>query len=217
VTAARIGSPDGWSRRRGTADRAQIPLAPAPPRYSWRTPSTAGKTREAAVCAAVPCVSRRAYVCGGYGPDANADLTLARLAETATYTPVTRGPGWRRRLPVLPRGGRGAANRHQPRSRATSASAPPNQQNEQALCLAIVVNAIIAWNTIDIQRVLEQLLAAGELITSSESERISPLAHQHIHLYGHYRFDLGTRPADHRPLRAQAAATTPAEKTLNRV
>jgi hypothetical protein len=34
--------------------------------------------------------------------------------------------------------------------------------------------------------VLDELRAAGELITTSEIEHISPLAHQHIHLYGHY-------------------------------
>ena len=77
----------------------------------------------------------------------------------------------------------------------------PEQQAEQALCLSIVVNAIIVWNTVYTQRVLDELRAAGELITTSEIERISPLAHQHIHLYGHYPFDLATRPGGHRPLR----------------
>src|SRR3954447_8832424 len=64
-----------------------------------------------------------------------------------------------------------------------------------SLCLSIVVNAIVAWNTVYIQRVLDELLAAGELITTSEIERISPLAHQHVHLYGYYPFDLAARPA----------------------
>jgi hypothetical protein len=36
------------------------------------------------------------------------------------------------------------------------------------------------------------------VITTSEIEHISPLAHQHIHLYGHYPFDLATRPDGHR-------------------
>jgi TnpA family transposase len=95
----------------------------------------------------------------------------------------------------------------------------PEQQGEQALCLAIVVNAIIAWNTVYTERVLDELRAAGELITTSEIEHISPLAHQHIHLYGHYPFDLASRPDGHRPLRTAAApaAATPAPKTLNRV
>jgi Tn3 transposase DDE domain len=93
----------------------------------------------------------------------------------------------------------------------------PNQQAEQALCLAIVVNAIITWNTRYTQRVLDELRAAGELITTSEIEHISPLAHQHIHLYGHYPFDLASRPDGHRPLRAAAMPATPAPKTPNRV
>jgi TnpA family transposase len=93
----------------------------------------------------------------------------------------------------------------------------PEQQTEQALCLSIIVNAIVAWNTVYIQRALDELRAGGELITSSEVERISPLAHQHIHLYGHYPFDLTTRPSGHRPLRAPTTLPAPAPKTLNRV
>jgi hypothetical protein len=94
----------------------------------------------------------------------------------------------------------------------------PEQQAEQALCLAIVVNTIIAWNTVYTQRVLDELRAAGELITTSEIEHISPLAHQHIHLYGNYPFDLTSRPDGHRPLRnpPPSASRSPTE-TLNRV
>ncbi len=44
----------------------------------------------------------------------------------------------------------------------------PDQQGGQALCLAIVVNAIIAWNTVYTGRVLDDLRANGELITTSE-------------------------------------------------
>ena len=93
----------------------------------------------------------------------------------------------------------------------------PEQQSEQALCLAIIVNAIIAWNTVYTDLVLDELRAGGELITTGEIEHISPLAHQHIHLYGHYPFDLATRPDGHRPLRKPAAAPVPALKTPNRV
>lgn len=45
------------------------------------------------------------------------------------------------------------------------------------------------------------LRAGGELLATSEIAHIAPLAHQHIHLYGHYPFDLATRPAGRRPLR----------------
>jgi TnpA family transposase len=93
----------------------------------------------------------------------------------------------------------------------------PEQQSEQALCLAIVINAIIVWNTVYTQRVLDELRSAGELITTSEIEHISPFAHQHIHLYGHYPFDLAGRPDGHRPLRTSTTPSTPAPETLNRV
>lgn len=88
----------------------------------------------------------------------------------------------------------------------------PEQQAEQALCLSIVVNAIIAWNTTYIQDCLDQLHTAGALITTSEIEHISPLARQHIHLRGHYPFNLAARPTGHRPLRIaarQEAKATP--------
>ncbi len=62
----------------------------------------------------------------------------------------------------------------------------------------------MVWNTVYIGRVLDELRGAGELITTSEIEHISPLAHQHIHLYGHYPFDLTSRPDGHRPLRTPA-------------
>jgi hypothetical protein len=57
--------------------------------------------------------------------------------------------------------------------------------------------------------VLDQLRAAGELITTSEIEHISRLAHQHIHLYGRYPFDPASRPDGHRPLRAPKRRARP--------
>jgi TnpA family transposase len=43
----------------------------------------------------------------------------------------------------------------------------PEQQAEQALCLTIVCNAIIVWNTVYTQQVLDHLRAEGQLITSA--------------------------------------------------
>jgi TnpA family transposase len=93
----------------------------------------------------------------------------------------------------------------------------PEQQGEQALCLAVVVNAIIVWHTVYTGLALDQLRGNGETISSSEIEHISPLAHQHIHLYGHYPFDLATRPTGHRPLRAASTPPKTTTETLNRV
>ena len=93
----------------------------------------------------------------------------------------------------------------------------PEQQTDQALCLSVVVNAIIVWNTVYTQRVIDQLRAEGQLITTSELEQISPLPHQHINAYGHHSFNLAGRPDGHRPLRAPATSPVLTPQTPNRV
>ena len=145
-----------------------------------------------------------------YGRLVKTNFILAWLADEELRARVGRQLNKSEQLHAL-RGAIFYANQGHVRQRA------PEQQGEQALCLAIVVNAIIVWNTVYTQRVLDELRGAGELITTSEIEHISPLAHQHIHLYGHYPFDLASRPAGHRPLRAPAPPATPTPETLNRV
>jgi TnpA family transposase len=93
----------------------------------------------------------------------------------------------------------------------------PEQQTGQAICLSVVVNAIIVWNTVYTQRILNQLRADGQLITTSEIEQISPLPHQHINAYGHHTFNLASRPTGYRPLRTPQQVVPPAAETLNRV
>jgi hypothetical protein len=41
----------------------------------------------------------------------------------------------------------------------------------QPLCLSVVVNAIIVWNTVYTQRVLDQFRGEGQLITPARSSR----------------------------------------------
>jgi TnpA family transposase len=41
----------------------------------------------------------------------------------------------------------------------------------------------------------------GQLTTTGELEGISPLQHAHLHAYGEYPIDLGSRPVGYRPLR----------------
>lgn len=67
----------------------------------------------------------------------------------------------------------------------------PDQQGEQALCRSIVVNAIIAWNTVCTQRVLDEVRATGELPTSRQIEHVFQLACQQIHR----SFDLTSCPS----------------------
>ncbi len=71
----------------------------------------------------------------------------------------------------------------------------PDQQQEQALCLTLIVNAIVVWNTVYAQLAIDQLRAEGQLITSSELETISPLQHAHLHAYGEYPIDSDPGPS----------------------
>ena len=151
-------------------------------------------------------------------PPTRQALARGRDVLPGQESPLSRRGRRPRRPPRRPRAASSAASIAASRARSALAARllrvgePPLE-----LGSSIVVNAIIAWNTFYIQRVIDELLAAGELITTSEIEHISPLAHQHIHLYGHYPFNLVTRPAGHRPLRAPAVAPAPAPKTPNRV
>jgi hypothetical protein len=79
----------------------------------------------------------------------------------------------------------------------------PEQQSEQALYLAIVVNAIIACNCPHRPRP-RRAPRRRRAITTSEIEHISPLAHQHIHLCG----PLPVRPRH--PARGAPTAEAPA-------
>jgi len=59
----------------------------------------------------------------------------------------------------------------------------------------------VVWNTVYAQLAIDQLRAQGQLITTGELEGISPLQHAHLHAYGEYPIDLGSRPVGYRPLR----------------
>jgi TnpA family transposase len=50
----------------------------------------------------------------------------------------------------------------------------------KATCLSLLSNAVLIWNTMHMTRIIEQLRASGETITSEELSRISPLAFSHV-------------------------------------
>ena len=56
--------------------------------------------------------------------------------------------------------------------------------------LALVVSAIILWNTRSIERALVQLEQMGLDVRPEDVERIWPLGFQHVTLLGRYSFDL---------------------------
>lgn len=56
-----------------------------------------------------------------------------------------------------------------------------------------------------------------ELVTQQRDRADIFAAHQHIHLYGHYPFDLAGRPSSYRTLRPPQKAPGEPANTLNRV
>jgi TnpA family transposase len=57
-------------------------------------------------------------------------------------------------------------------------------------CLAVLHNAVVAWNTLRIGEVVARLRTEGHEIPDQELARTSPLPHAHINPFGQYRFDL---------------------------
>jgi len=80
-------------------------------------------------------------------------------------------------------------------------------QENQLTALGLVVNAIIVWNTLYLERTLDALRAAGHTVRDENVARLSPLVHEHVNVLGRYSFSL---PEDlqrgaWRPLRVPVA------------
>jgi TnpA family transposase len=63
-------------------------------------------------------------------------------------------------------------------------------QEEQLNALGLVVNAVILWNTMYIDRALEEMRQRGMTIDPSDVARLSPIGHEHVNVYGKYSFTL---------------------------
>ena len=66
----------------------------------------------------------------------------------------------------------------------------PEEQTEQALCLNLVANCVITWNTIQYQKILDELRSEGFLVNEEDLAHLSPTRYGHINPYGRYHFDL---------------------------
>lgn len=91
-------------------------------------------------------------------------------------------------------------------STATKASCPSptaEGQEEQLGSLGLIVNCIVLWNTLYMQRALDQLAAQGYEICREDIRRLSPLAYEHLTLTGRYRVILAEaiRRGEYRPLK----------------
>jgi TnpA family transposase len=64
------------------------------------------------------------------------------------------------------------------------------EQINEASCLNLVVNAIILWNTVYMQAIIEQLRKEGYQVSDNDLRHLGPARHGHINPYGHYTFNV---------------------------
>jgi TnpA family transposase len=64
------------------------------------------------------------------------------------------------------------------------------EQLNQASCLNLMTNAVVAWNTIYMMAALDALTAEGYAVEGDDLVHLSPARYEHINPYGKYRFEL---------------------------
>ncbi len=60
----------------------------------------------------------------------------------------------------------------------------------QASCLNLVTNAVVAWNTVYMKAAIDQLEREGDRIEPQDLSHLSPSRYEHINPYGKYQFDV---------------------------
>lgn len=61
----------------------------------------------------------------------------------------------------------------------------------KASCLSLLSNAVLVWNTIQIQNIVKDLRASGHTVKDEDLARVSPLLRAHVIPNGSY--DLSIR------------------------
>ena len=57
-------------------------------------------------------------------------------------------------------------------------------------CLSVLHNAVVAWNMLQIEDIVNQLRAEGNKIDDETLSHVTPLIRKHINPFGRYHFDL---------------------------
>ena len=60
----------------------------------------------------------------------------------------------------------------------------------QSACLTLVTNAVVAWNTVYMQEVIEQLSLEGADFDEADFVHLSPARFEHVNPYGRYEIDV---------------------------
>ena len=77
-----------------------------------------------------------------------------------------------------------------------------DQQTNQVLCLNLVTNAIVTWNTVYMNAAIERLRAEGRIGRDIDLGHLSAALYGHVNPYGKYRFEIEGRAPSLRPLRS---------------
>ena len=77
-----------------------------------------------------------------------------------------------------------------------------DQQTNQILCLNLVTNALVTWNTVYMNAAIERLRAEGRIGRDIDLGHLSPALYGHVNPYGKYRFEIEARAPGLRPLRS---------------
>jgi hypothetical protein len=89
----------------------------------------------------------------------------------------------------------------------------PEKQLHQALCLTLVTNAVIYWNTLYLDEAVQARRARGDLVRAEDLAHIYPIHYAHINTHGKLHFpvreDSAPRQRKRRPLRDPDAARIP--------
>jgi TnpA family transposase len=72
---------------------------------------------------------------------------------------------------------------------------------DQLSALGLILNCVVLWNSIYLDRALEQLRAQDYPVRDEDAARLSAFMRRHIRLDGHYAFHLPDFGGRHRPLR----------------
>jgi hypothetical protein len=63
-------------------------------------------------------------------------------------------------------------------------------QTNQAMCLNVVTNAVIIWNTVYMQAALDQLRAESYPVQEADLAYLSPAHFEHLNPFGKYYFPI---------------------------
>jgi TnpA family transposase len=124
---------------------------------------------------------------------AKAIAELGRIAKTLYLLNYINDPAYRRR--ILIQLNKGESRHSLARVTYFGQKGEVRQryregQEEQLGALGFVVNAMVLWNTLYMNRALEEMQERGMKTLPEDVERLSPLGYDHINLLGRYTFSL---------------------------